>query len=77
MQLSFVVDIRNRKLLNNVANASDIALPVFFKEDTIKIKFALVEPTATFENPYSFIDHSSQSIKLAIGGIDTPVALQS
>lgn len=77
MKVSLFVDIHGRKLVKSAASEFPVNLPTLFREDWVDLEIQLLEPSGTISSPYSVVDISSLSIKVAIGNPDDdPEAFQ-
>ena len=72
----FYLDTQSRAFVaspDSTLPASDAA---FFDEDVESIELYFLEPTGDFSRPYSYLDYSANTVKLAVG-VTAPAALQT
>ncbi len=76
--LNLFIDTQNRTLVSSATNATPVTLDGFIREDTIGLIITLLKPTGNITNPFSIVDISNLTLKVALGTRDgTANALQS
>jgi len=78
MNLSLYIDAQNRKLVSGATNATPITLDGFIREDTVSLVITLLMPTGSITSPFTLVDISNLTMKVALGERDgTANALQT
>jgi hypothetical protein len=72
----FYLDTQSRAFVASPQSNFGAANLVFFDEDVEAIELYFLEPTGDTSEPYSVLDYSSNTVKLAIG-LTQPAALQT
>jgi len=69
------IDTQSRAFVASADSTLAVSDPTLFSEDVERINLFFLEPTGEFSTPYTYVDYSGNTVKLAVG-VTAPAALQ-
>ena len=72
----FYLDTQSRAFVSGPNSSLPASGGAFIEEDVEAIELYFLEPTGSFSQPYTFLDYSGNTVKLAVG-VTAPAALQT